>query len=546
MPAVMTPMAQTTIVPAANAGFRATFDDMSLFIETFVFGVIDGWGFVRVVPLGGKDKPMPPQPVMSLLARSIPSLRRRIRDCERAVREERFARGVDEWFQTARPRLVAKRERLLAVDLRSLDDAGLAAHADAALALLYDALEVHLRLHGTNAMVLGELVFACRDLLGWDETRALELCSGLSTASTAPGAALAGLAQLARERPAVRALVERDEPPTAASLEEAGPEFAAAFARYQEEFGHRTIRYDVVDFTLAERPDLTLRLVRDQLARPFDAPQEAQRLAALREERMQEAREALAARPESERARLERAVERARRFYPIREERGFHTINGPLAVMRYTMLEAAVRLHERGDLARREDVFLLEFAEATAALRGAPVDAATVEARRRELARQSATEPPLSYGRDPGPPPSFAFLPPLARFANEAMAWVLDRNFAPDTSRLRQPAGPTVDGFAASRGTYEGPARLVRSEADFHRVQPGDVLLCPVTAPPWSVLFPAIGALVTDTGGILSHPAIIAREFGLPAVVGTGNATSLIADGRRVRVDGTAGRVELV
>jgi phosphoenolpyruvate synthase/pyruvate phosphate dikinase len=70
--------------------------------------------------------------------------------------------------------------------------------------------------------------------------------------------------------------------------------------------------------------------------------------------------------------------------------------------------------------------------------------------------------------------------------------------------------------------------------------------VCPITSPVWSVLFPSIGALVTDTGGILSHPAIIAREYGLPAVVGTGNGTLALHDGQLVTVDGTSGIVQVM
>jgi pyruvate,water dikinase len=77
-------------------------------------------------------------------------------------------------------------------------------------------------------------------------------------------------------------------------------------------------------------------------------------------------------------------------------------------------------------------------------------------------------------------------------------------------------------------------------------VQPGDVLVCPITAPVWSVLFASVGALVTDTGGLLSHSAIIAREFGIPALVATGNATHLLHDGQIVTVDGDNAEVRIL
>ena len=82
-------------------------------------------------------------------------------------------------------------------------------------------------------------------------------------------------------------------------------------------------------------------------------------------------------------------------------------------------------------------------------------------------------------------------------------------------------------------------------EAEFHKVQAGDVLVCPVTSPVWSLLFLSIGALVTETGGVLSHSAIIDREYGIPAVVATGNATAVLREGQTVTVDGARGVVEL-
>ncbi len=109
------------------------------------------------------------------------------------------------------------------------------------------------------------------------------------------------------------------------------------------------------------------------------------------------------------------------------------------------------------------------------------------------------------------------------------------------------PGAPTAGflaGTAASPGRYTGPVRVLMGEHQFNKIRPGDVVVCPVTSPTWSVVFPSMGALVTDNGGILSHPAIIAREYGIPAVVGTGNATEVLKDGQRVTVDGSAGTVE--
>ena len=103
-----------------------------------------------------------------------------------------------------------------------------------------------------------------------------------------------------------------------------------------------------------------------------------------------------------------------------------------------------------------------------------------------------------------------------------------------------------IKGFAASSGVVEGPARVVKSVEEISRLKQGDILVCQVTNPTWAPIFQKIAAAVSDIGGSMSHAAIVAREYGLPAVVGTGNATSRIKDGQRIRVDGGRGVVTIL
>jgi phosphoenolpyruvate synthase/pyruvate phosphate dikinase len=117
------------------------------------------------------------------------------------------------------------------------------------------------------------------------------------------------------------------------------------------------------------------------------------------------------------------------------------------------------------------------------------------------------------------------------------------------TERVIQPAPiriRTLHGMAASPGRYAGTVRVIYSEAEFDRLRAGDVLVCRVFLPVWTVLFPRVGALVTDSGGILSNPAIVARECGIPSVVATGMGTTVLREGQLVIVDGTSGTVEVV
>lgn len=108
-----------------------------------------------------------------------------------------------------------------------------------------------------------------------------------------------------------------------------------------------------------------------------------------------------------------------------------------------------------------------------------------------------------------------------------------------------QEASHELRGVAGFPGRYSGTVRVIREEPQFVKLGPGDVLVAPVTSPPWSILFLRAGAVVTDGGGVLSHTAVIAREYGIPAVLATGEATRRLSGGAQVRVDGSTGIVSI-
>jgi pyruvate,water dikinase len=207
------------------------------------------------------------------------------------------------------------------------------------------------------------------------------------------------------------------------------------------------------------------------------------------------------------------------------------------ALLRYLALEIGHRLVDRGQLATVDDVFYLEALDARSALfDGTGRD----ETARIAMARRAwaiANPGPLAYGAPPSGPPPFDLLPPAARLVNEAVLWGFSQFFG------AAPVGGNdrMVGIPASAGTYTGTVRVVMGEEQFARIRRGDVVVCPATSPAWSLVFPSIGALIADSGGVLSHPAIIAREHGIPAVVGAGNATAILRDGQLVTVDGSTG-----
>ena len=157
-----------------------------------------------------------------------------------------------------------------------------------------------------------------------------------------------------------------------------------------------------------------------------------------------------------------------------------------------------------------------------------------VERRKRIIESLQTWSPPRALGR----PPEVVTEP----FTIMLMGITTDRIGA----WLRGAATPALQGFPASPGVVEGWARVITSVADLDQVREGEILVCPTTAPSWVPIFSRIRATVTDIGGMMSHAAIVCREYGLPAVLGTGFATQAIRTGQKVRVDGDTGTVTIL
>jgi pyruvate,water dikinase len=143
------------------------------------------------------------------------------------------------------------------------------------------------------------------------------------------------------------------------------------------------------------------------------------------------------------------------------------------------------------------------------------------------------------------PPPALGVAPAEITDPMTIMLWGVTTERVREWARQTE-GGTELNGAPASPGTIEGPARVVRSVNEIADVRDGEILVCGSTSPAWAPIFSKIRGTVTDVGGVMSHAAIVCREYGLPAVVGTGRATALIHTGQMIRVDGSAGVVTLV
>jgi phosphohistidine swiveling domain-containing protein len=274
----------------------------------------------------------------------------------------------------------------------------------------------------------------------------------------------------------------------------------------------------------AEEPAMVLANVGTRLAAPPEAPEdrrrrleaEAERLAARTRERLADDPEKLAT--------FEVLYGLARSVAPLTETHNYWIDRMAQARLRTFVLRVADRLVGAGVIEDRSDIFLLSRDEVRAVL-AEPGDRRALIAERRAQHAHNATLKPLPNVGAPPPAP------------------IADRF---DTERKPNTEPDLLQGTGASAGVVRGPARVALGPGDFARIQPGDIIVCPSSNPSWVPVFTIAGGLVTNTGGVLSHAAVVAREFGLPAVVGTTDATKRIADGRLVEIDGTKGSVRLL
>ncbi|HSK94729.1 MAG TPA: PEP/pyruvate-binding domain-containing protein [Candidatus Angelobacter sp.] len=215
----------------------------------------------------------------------------------------------------------------------------------------------------------------------------------------------------------------------------------------------------------------------------------------------------------------------AQHLVPLREEQVAElTMAWP--VMRRAVLRIGGELAARGVIAEPDDIFFMTRDEVLAALaEGESAARVDVRARRATRERQARLQPPLFVGP----------LHPILKKLMDGMSGALGA--APSEAAI-------VSGTPASPGRASGPVRVVRGPEQFDELEPGEILVAPITAPAWTPLFHRAAAVVTDVGSAASHASIIAREYGIPAVVGCGDATSRLQTGMRVTVDGGAGNVE--
>ena len=304
---------------------------------------------------------------------------------------------------------------------------------------------------------------------------------------------------------------------------DAGP-VLEAIDQYNETYGHQIYSLDFVEPTASEDLSPVMVALKAQVQDvDYDPTTDHATVAEKRKAAVRDIRKVLT---NDQMWQFRWHLWKARYFYPHREEVVFW-LGGAWPLLRRMARELGQRLVDAGTLATPNDIYFLrsDNIERAIAARAAnkPIP---------ELAQQAAEQRELRESRKRVHPPGAI---PVEQHDNPAA-----------TQKLNAPDSNIMSGFAVSPGKIEGEVSVILSPADFNNMKPNTILVCPMTTPAWTQLFSHAIALVTDIGSILAHGSIVAREFGIPAVLGLGNVTQRLKSGQRISVDGDRGIIEIL
>ncbi len=529
--------ASTMVSDPLARGFGEGTKRYGLLLDTLRMRFVNDFCYGKFVPVGAPDNAVgaPPRPIFMLLTRLHPEIRRRTASAPEVFSKKLWREDMRRWDEEIKPDSIKRNSELQKTPVAALDDAAFLAHLDKIRA---NATEMVYRHHIFTISCIFPVGHFLSEVQRWTDLpsgEVLGLLKGAAPISRGVGAeaferlraalAASGItAASVRGRPAQQILDDL--------LSKDG--IAEPLQAYLDQVSYRAVSgYDISDKYALEMAEMLVSAI-------FGSQDRADRNGDFTKRR-----DALRAKiPQAHRAQFDGLLEEARFIHRLRDERGIYNDSWGTGLARRAMLEAGRRLVQRGVLPEASLAISASHDEIVGLLNGEK-EPTVAELRRREVWRETKTvaDAPPFLGPAPKGPPPVDWLPRKARANARAMDTAIREIF---NVPVQKAALKSVAGLPVHPGVYEGPARIINGPQDFNRLQQGDVLVTRNTGPAFNVVLPLLGAIVTDRGGQLSHAAIVAREYGIPAVVGTLAATTTFADGARVRVNGDLGVVELV
>ena len=499
---------------------RGTSDFMAYYgtmLKSMDMQYIHGFGFRAITPVSDAEVP------------------ERFARAEQVWEQKLWRDQLREWDDTAKPNAIAKHRELQAVDPDALSDAELVDYLGRCREHHALMIAQHMRYTGAAMLSIGDLLAHVGAWTGVPHAEILGMMRGAAPVSAGAAAELQRLIDALNADDAARARLvsDGDAGEVLDALRATDGEVGEATAGYLDLVGYRLLDgFDIGGRYALELPDALVRAIRSAVE---GGTGEA---AADSDARIAEVRNQV---PAEHQAEFDELVAEARLMYRIRDERGVFSDIWASGISRRAVMAAGRRVAAQGRVHDPEHFVDAGTDEMAALVLGTGGPAADELATRYEWrTTHSAKDAPAFLGDPPHPPPDPSGLPPGAARVMGAMGIALGALFGSSDAEHEE---HLLRGLGASGGVYEGPARRVSGPAEFDRIQQGDVLVTESTTEAFNILLPLLGAIVTDSGGLLSHSAIVAREYGIPGVVGTREATERIADGTIVRVDGDAGEV---
>ncbi len=525
LPEPITPMFASVSELTATEGYARTVPVYDRAIIARIDRTINTYEYIRLVHFDGAPK--------ELAARAQRS-REKI-----AAATTRLA---DIWENEWRPEIEAMWAFWQSFDLDNADMPALCAHLESSLARATRLYELHYLIGPPMWFAINEFETIYCDLFpNASRLDAHRLLQGFDNKTLEIGRALWQLSRLAQASPVVyQALIVKPAAQALAALKEAGQtEFLGKLEAFLAAYGHRSSLWDWGYPSWADDPTPVINNLKNYVTQPDrDLLAELAAAAAEREEAIAQAHYELRGYPRPVRERFDKLLKAAQLALVLTENHTYYMDFNGFGWVHRVIREFGKRFATAGRLDQVNDVFYLSLQELRQMMAAPSLNLAQLAAARRIEAERWA-----SYSE----PPELGARPETVELVGSAD----ERRMMRYVGRLyaAAPQAPsdsdTLRGQAGSAGKARGPARLILSLAEAHRLQPGDILVTTTTAPPWTPLFLTAAAIVTDAGGLLSHGAVVSREYHIPAVVGTRNATARITDGQMIQVDGDNGIVRL-
>jgi rifampicin phosphotransferase len=518
-PRPMTRYFQETHPPSFKRGTNDFARFYGMLIDGLQMSYVKGFGYNQVLPAPDAEMPQ------------------RFQRAEQVFAQKLWREQLRDWDENCKPSAIAMHRELQAVDPDALSDAELVSYLTRCRDHHSAMIAQHMRFTAAAVLPTGDFLAHVGDWTGLPPSELLGLMRGSAVVSAGGSDEMERLKKAFAGDPSAREILESDGDPAQvlASLRSLGGEAGAAVSGYLDLVGNRLIDgFDIAEPSALELPDALLGAMRIAVSGEAHAASDI-------DARIAEVRALVPAGHQDE---FDELLGEARLTYRLRDERGVYSDIWAAGLMRRAALAAGRRIAGRGRLVTPHQMLDASLDEMCALVAGTGGPSADELASRAEYrATHTAKDVPPFLGPPAPPPPDLAALPPSVGRLMRAIFIALGHLFG---SSQAQNEERVLYGLAASKGVYEGPARRVSGPSEFGRIAKGDVLVTESTTEAFNILLPLLGGIVTDNGGLLSHAAIVSREYGIPGVVGTREATGRIADGVLVRVDGDAGEVTVL